>query len=576
MFHPTANSYSKSIYLFPIAVLLFFLSACSVVKDYPARTPFMYDTNIEIEGKFSTDEKKQLINQLEEQLHDSIQVRRVQKLVGWERGPRLFYSELRKPPLYDSVNAEKSVGFMRALLNSLGYYRDTINFRTNIDTLGNQYRTIVNFTVYPGKLVLLDSIRYTLSIDSLRDDTSVYKLGSDTLQAITNNSLNESLLKKGQPFAKPLISSEFNRLVDVYRNNGYLRFSFDDLIAVWDTVGLALLRPTLDPFEQASQLEELQRRRANPTADLEIRLRSKEDTTHLTRYYIGNVTVYPDLTSDTARFVPIEREVRGYKIISYYNLFKPRAITENIYLRKGALYSQRNYLRTLNRFNSVGAWRLVSIDHLPRPGTDTVDMVVKLTPASKYLFDFNIEGSKNWGNPIIIGDLGISSNIGLQNRNFGRMGNQSTTNLRYGIELNVSDELLQTQQVSLSHAITFPRFTPRISSLPFRFRSNTKTIFSINAGNTDRRNFFNLTTFSSSWGYEYNWRNKLFAIRIPNVEYNFVNSREILDDLIKENASYKYIFNNGLIVSTIMNYTISDAKKNTNNLLRFNIFPKLV
>ena len=533
--------------------------------------PFVYDTNIEIEGNFSTDEKKQLTSQLREQLHDSIRIRSIQKFIGWEKGPKMFYTEIVNPPVYDSLNADKSVQFMRALLNSLGYYRDTISYDTSIAVKGNQHRTKVNFTVHPGKLIRLDSISYNLGRDSLQTDTSVVVVGNDTLQNITLNSLSQSLLKQGEPFAKPLISSEFNRLVDVYRNNGYLRFSFDDMLAVWDTVGLALLRPTLDPIEQARQLQELQRRRANPTADLEIRLRAKPDTTHLIRYYVGNVTVYPDLTADTGLYVPVEKTVDGYKIVSYFDRFESKVLTENISLRKGELYSQRNYLRTINRFNSMGAWRLVSIDQLPREGTDTVDFNIKLTPADKYLFDINVEGSKNWGNPLIIGDLGIGTNLNLQNRNFARRANHASTNLRYGIELNVSDELLQTNQVSLTNNISFPRFIPRINSLPARFKENTRTIFSANIGNTDRRDFFNLTTINTSWGYEYNWKNKLLTLRFPNIEYSFLNTRNLLETLFAQNASYRYIFNSGLITSVIANYTISNSKKNVTSQSRFNV-----
>lgn len=557
--------------LFIFATLLLFLSSCSVVKNYPAETPFVYQTKIEIQGQYSTDERKQLTSQLSGQMHDSIQVRTVQKLIGWKNGPRFFYTELPRPAVYDSLNADKSVEFMRALLNSLGYYRDTISYDTSLVIKGDQYRTTVHFFVEPGKLIRLDSIRYNMSKDSTLNDSTASALGGDTLQRITLNSLNESLLKKGEPFAKPLISSELNRLVDVYRNNGYLRFSFDDLIAVWDTVGLALLRPTLDPFEQAAQLQELQRRRANPTADVEIRLRANKDTSHLIRYHVGNVTVYPDLSADSALYQPVERIIRGYKLISYFDLYKPRAITQNIYLQRGSLYSQRNYLRTLNRFNAIGAWRLVSIDQFPRQGTDTVDFVIKLTPARKYAFDFNVEGSRNWGNQIITGDLGLSTNFGLQNRNFARRAYQSTTNLRFGIALNVSDELLQNREVSLSHNIYFPRFIPRFGFLPTRFRENVRTIFSINTGNTDRRNYWNLTTFNTSWGYEYNWRNKLLRLRFPNIEYSFLNSRVLLEQLFRENASYRYIFNSGLITSAIANYTFTGGKKNRTNQTRFNI-----
>jgi hypothetical protein len=98
---------------------------------------------------------------------------------------------LNKPPLYDSLNADKSVQFMRALLHSLGYYRDTIVYDTTVVMRGDQYRTIVDFKVNPGKLIHLDSVWYNLGNDSLQKEAQ-----------------KESILKKGQPFAKPLISTE--------------------------------------------------------------------------------------------------------------------------------------------------------------------------------------------------------------------------------------------------------------------------------------------------------------------------------------------------------------------------------
>src|SRR5215203_103041 len=364
MFNSTASQYPKYRSLLFVVLSIFLLSSSSIVKNYPVREPFVYKTNIEIEGRLGTDEKKQLESKLNQQLHDSLRVRDVQKLIGWEKGPKFFYSVLSKPPVFDSLNADKSVQFMQALLHSLGYYRDSITYDTVVSIKDDQYRTEVNFNVHPGNLIVLDSVWYNL--------------GDDTLQKITLEAQKESLIKKGEPFAKPLISTEFNRLVDHYRNNGYLLFSFDDLIAVWDTVGLALLRPTLDPIEQAQQLQELQRRRANPTASVEVRLRANNDSLHFVQYHVGNITVYPDFRSDTTLYHSNERIVDGYRIISYHELFKPSVVIENISLAHGQLYDQRNYLKTLNRFNLLGAWRLVTVDQIPRPGTDTVDFIIKL------------------------------------------------------------------------------------------------------------------------------------------------------------------------------------------------------
>jgi outer membrane protein insertion porin family len=567
MFNFSRKIYRQSIIL--CLLLLVLVVSCTTIKDYPANAPFVYKTNIHLDGKFSTEEEKELETQLDQQLHDSIMVRSVRKLIGWKNGPRILYTEIVKPALFDSLNAEKSKLFMEAKLHSLGYYRDSIRYDTSLQIKGDQFRTTVDFHVTPGKLFLLDSVWFNIASDSARGS-------DDTLYKITQNALSESLLKKGQPFAMPLISTEFDRLTDVYRNNGYLRFSREELIAVWDTVGLALLRPTLDPIEQARQLQELQRRRENPSASLEVRLRENEDTSHLVRYYIGNVTAYPDLSPDTSQLEPtITYSRRGFKIISYRNLFKPRVIARNIYFRRGDLYSQRNYLHTLNRFNSLGAWRLVSIDQVPRENTDSVDLTIKLTPASKYLFNFNIEGSQNQSeNPLIPANLlGVGVNLGLQNRNFAKASNQANTNLRYGVELASKDDFVQTQQISLTNTVTFPRTIPNWNIFPRQWKENSRTIFSLNASNVDRREFFNLTTFNASWGFLFNWKNKLLGIRIPNVELSLLKRDSLLRNLIDSNKSYSYIFNDGLVTSSIFSYTQTNARKNVTNIMRFNLEP---
>lgn len=537
------------------AALLFVLGSCTVVKNYPKRTPFVYEAEVEVHGDLGPDDRKTLESELRNQLHDSIGVRKVQKLIGWEKGPRFFYSELRTPPVYDSVNADKSATFMQALLHSLGYYRDSINYNYRIDSINDQYRTIVHFNVLPGKRFRLDSIAINLP------DTN--------LQRVTLNARNESLLKKGEPFAIPLISTEFDRLTEVYRNNGYLRFSKEELLAVWDTVGIALLQPTLDPFQQAEQLEALARRRENPTADVEITLRANPDSSHLIKYHVGDITVYPDLNVDTALYIPDTVYRNGIRIISYYDLFKPRILTENIYLNKGDLYQQRNYLKTLNRFNALGSWRLSSIDPLPRAGTDTVDFNVKLTPAQKYIFDANIEGSQNWGSPVTAGNL-IGVNFSLQDRNFAKRAIQGQSSLRFGTELN-PDRFVQTRQISFGHSYIFPRFVPRIKWK--QVQENTSSSLILNANIISRKDFLNLSSINTSWGYTNNWKNKILTARFPNIEYSVLEKGKLLDSLINANRSYEFIFSDGLVLSTIFGYTFTNSKKNHTTITRFSFEP---
>ena len=61
------------------------------------------------------------------------------------------------------------------------------------------------------------------------------------------------------------ISAELDRLTDLYRNSGYLRFTRDELVGLWDTLDVSLLQPSIDPFEQLEILQRLRERRENPT-----------------------------------------------------------------------------------------------------------------------------------------------------------------------------------------------------------------------------------------------------------------------------------------------------------------------
>lgn len=561
MLHGTPRTYTS---IHPIAIIAIVCICCAscklttIVKKFPPNKPFVFDTKIKVEGNYTTAGKKDLEARLQNQLDDSMQVRSVSKVL---------WSELKHPPAFDSASADKSILFMHILMNKLGYFKDSIHYKVSIDTVKKkQYRATTVFTVMPGKLVRIDSILYNIRIPDL--------------QQLTDSAMTDTYLKKGHSFSQDTIAAELDRLVEVYRNRGYLRITRDELICAWDTLDASLLAPALDPFEQLQQLQEIKAHRENPTVNLEIRLRPTADSSRLKKYFVGNISLYPDFNEDTAAYTRKEKKVRGINMVYYRDLFRLKSLPPNVYFKSGDLYSQRRYLRTINRFNSLGAWRLVDIEQLPRKGTDSVDTKIKLTPASKYLFSANLEGSFNSGSVLSVTNLfGVGFNIGLQNRNFARASNQSNTNVRFGTEFSATQgqQFIQTKQASIGHSIYFPRLIPPMNFLPERLKDNGRTVLSFNVANTDRKDLFNLTTVTASWGYDFNWRNRRqnvtrsLGIKIPNIEYNFLTRRDSLDTLIKNNPSLKYIFNQGLIVSelSIRFTTIWDRKKSA-DIFRFN------
>lgn len=555
---PAAKTTKTVSYLFVIAAFAAVLNSCGV-KNYPQK-PFVYNYNINING--SEEEKKILEPQLEQQLHDSIRVRRERKF--------LVIKVLKNPPVFDSVNMSTSKLYMSTMLNTLGYYRDSIHPYYNIDTVEDQKRVTVNFDVYPGKLFRLDSIAYNL-LDSVPHTPAI-----DTLQKLTVNSLDQSVLHKGDPFSQYLISAELDRITDLAKNNGYLKFSKEQLLAVWDTVGRSILTPTTDVTEQLRQLEELRKKRENPTADLEIRLRPDPDTGQLARYHIGEVRIYPDTNIDTMLNDESRKKVEvltrnHYRFISYQNLFKPRKLTKFISLYRGDLYSQLAARKTQSRFN-LPAWKSVTLNQIPRPGTDTVDFVLFLVPAKKYRLNLGVDVSRNQSYIVDQGSLlGLGANLTLINRNFAKAANVATTNLRYGIELGSNVNKIQTQQFLLSNNIQFPRLVPKLQWLPIpqKQKDSASTFLSFNLGYTDRIDYYRVFSLTTSWAYEFTWNKTILGIRIPNVEYYFLERRSQLNKLIDTNQSYKFIFNDGLILSSLINVTTTGGKKYVGNVFRF-------
>ncbi|MES1221077.1 MAG: hypothetical protein ABUT20_36590, partial [Bacteroidota bacterium] len=211
----TASLFNTTVaLLFALVVLAL---SCTIPKYYEVRKPFVFKTNIRVDGDLPKDQRENLVLKLNNQLDDSMRVRTVFTFSRRFRPEKknkksflpTFYRELAPPPAFDTANITRSKGFMVSLLNSLGYYRPVINDTFRIDTVGKEYRTYVDFTVIPGKNLKLDSVGYSLQ--------------THELQALAIQNIDQSLLKKGKPFSKQLIASELDRLIDIFRNNGYYK-----------------------------------------------------------------------------------------------------------------------------------------------------------------------------------------------------------------------------------------------------------------------------------------------------------------------------------------------------------------
>jgi outer membrane protein insertion porin family len=543
-------------FLSPAYLLAFAISlslfACTVPRKYPLRRPFVFATSIKVEGNLKPSEKQDLASRLANQVDDSLRVQ-VVSIAG-------VYRRIMNPPVFDTLNVRRSIGFMVDLLNASGYFAPTIKDTIRRDTIRfdrhpelDQYRVRIDFRVWPGKQLMLDSIGYALT--------------TPELQALTLQSRSQSLIRKGVPYSKQILSDELDRLVTLFQNHGYFKFSKKDLYFERDTVLAGLLDPNLDPFQQAALMEKLLQKRENPTMSVVVVQRPVIDSSHIIPYSIGHVTVYPDLPilqEDTATFSNIDTSsAKGFTFITRTNKFKTKTLLENIYTLPGDQYQWRKYVQTVNRFNQLGAWQQASMTLDPADSSDSVlDATLKLYPNKKYDIAPSLEASRNTNDILNTGTLfGTAVDLTLLNRNTFRAAVQSTTNLRAGVEFGGS--FIQTTDLTLSHSISFPKpiGRPNIGFLTKMFpKDSTHTVISGNASYTDRRTaadseFFNVKSINGSIGWERNIGNETFILTPINIEYTDLEKSDTFQRYLNQFPSLNLAFKTGLVMSSQFAYS---------------------
>ncbi len=519
------------------SVFIMFFTSCLVVKHYPPDKPFAFKSNIKLESKLPFYQKEELKDKLTAQLDDSLRNRIVTKwLVG---------KKLTNPPVFDTNYAVHSVSFMKALLKAQGYLNGNVTWDTTLIVTQKQQRVTTTFRATPGKLTRIDSVSY-----DFRDSS---------LQNLAQRSLRRSNLKKGDPYTKDAVAAELDRLIDVFKNNGYYKISREDIYAEVDTVFAALINPNLDMLDRVRLFEQLKKKREKPTINISIKQRARENPSHLKKFYLDKVSIYPDLSlrEDSVQTPFNIDTIRNITIFSRYNMFKRRFIVNNNYLLPGDLYNQRNYIKTINNYNQLGAWQQSSIDIYPNDSLGKLNMDIRLYPAIKRNLNIGLEASRNESDVVASNLFGLGVTLGVTNRNVARESVQSSLSTRFGIELG--QKLLQTVQTSVNYSLHFPKFI-----LPFKDSSKAKgrissegTNLNINGSNTLRKDFYTLQNANISWGYDWTKgrditrRNKIYLFNYSpiNFEYQKVKPTDSLNNLIKQVPNLYYSFQDGFIIS---------------------------
>ncbi len=564
---------------FPLLKNIFFLSlvlsSCIIPKKYQKDKPFVISNSIKVNGgNFTKDELSALKSRLNAQLDDSSKINVVDKYF-------IRHIYLR-PAVFDTASAAKSASNMKASMLHLGYYKARVDYKADTVVKNKQQRVTVQYIVVPGKPTLIDTISY--------------RLKKTDIQELTMQNMDKTLLEKNKPVTKAAVLGEISRLVDLYRNNGYYKITSEELKMRGDTALEALTSISDDPFEQLRLLAEAQQGKDSPKIRLGLVLSPPADSNRLKKYYINNIYILPDYRpGDKLNDSSLtERVTKDLYIIRYHNkLFRSNFLSRNVFLKKGDLYSQSNFYKTLNSFSRAGVWQSSNIEIKEVKDGDSINkinLIIQLMPAKQFGFETSIEASysatsntnsvtaANAGNL-----LGTSGNVALTNRNLGKEGIKMTTGLRAGLELNLRPDssktksIINSNEVSLSNVLVIPRFilVPKCIANSKRILS-PETFNNINLSYINRINLFKLQ--SVNFGVGYTWRNRKNAQWVTkplNIEFTRLYNQST--DFIKtldENPFLRYSFNTALVAGSSIGYTsLRTSRKypNRQNGLKINL-----
>ena len=515
----------------------------AIVRNYPKEKEFIYNNKIIVKDATSIQNAKELSIALDNYWDDSIKVLKIRQYG--------IFNTIIKPQSYQPERMSRTIQYMSDFLASQGYNHPTLTPIIRTDTVKKEWRTTVTMEVELNKKTLLDSISYQLS--------------DPILQNIALKNSQASYLKKGQAFSNQGINNELDRLVTLFRSNGFFNFTKEKIFAEVDTIDASLMVLQLDPLSQITQVTEAkEKNNQNPSWKISIQLRNL--TKDITKQYsVGQQLFYSDIAlidnpDSILTHPPLKRDTLDH-LVHLYTIpkFKSALFKEQAFIQKGSLFNESSYYQTLNNFSSLGAWQ--QVDGRTALVNDSVYLHYFLVPNFRRSVNFDIEGSRNTAQLGSGNLLGLSTNMTYRDRNVQRKAIASTTSLRLGVELNLNSgsNLTQTLLWNVGQTYSFPNLLIPFVKKVAKANQNVKSNFSMYGSYMDRLDFYQLKSFTTNWGYEWkknkNGKQQLINYRPLNIELYLLNKFSQLDSLLILNPFLRSSFNEGNIVSQSLSYT---------------------
>lgn len=285
------------------------------------------------------------------------------------------------PVLVDSSRTERGLRRLEAYYFDRGYFDK--EGRYEVEKTGDR-RAQVRYQIDLGDPYAIDTLGRSIASPALDSLYLLHKGGS--------------LVRQGDQYDTDHFTGERERLTNLFRNSGV--WNFQESSITFD-----ILLDTLNRQDQ----------RLDVTLNID-NLRSRGDSITASEPYrvrrMGDIHIYPDHSFGPQSQSLDSIQYENYTL--YYDgelRYRPKALTDAIFLARDSVYRDIDRLRTYRRITSLNTFRYPNIELLEAPG-DRLDANIYLTsrPKNSLSLDFDVTHSN-------IRRLGVGLGTALITRN---------------------------------------------------------------------------------------------------------------------------------------------------------------
>lgn len=530
------KTYRRSI----VILLLVMLQSCSVTKFIPEDETLYTGADLILVENDSIKNAENIENELESLLKPEPN----SSFLGMRLGLYYHYKAQKENPGFFNKWLNKKIGQEPVYLSDVNPQRIETLLLNRLDNNGFFYSTAkaeVKTTKKFTKISYEAKLTEPYVLETLKLDSIANSLGNEIVEILKN-----SPLKPGTRFNLDLMKFERERIDNQLKQKGYYNFNPDFLIFEADT----------NRYKQKK-------------FDLFLRLKKGTPKKSIIPYIIDSINVYPNysIANDSVKMDENNTTVNGINFIQKEVFFKPELLEAYILLKKGQKYDAETARLTSNRLSALGNYKFVNLrfneqDTTAADLTGSLSADLFLSPLTKRALRAELQAVTKSN-----GFAGPGIELSYTNRNVfkGAERISVTANFAYETQIANRNTGLSSTAFGLKTDLILPRLIP---FSPKRFKySVPSTKISLGADVLNRSQLYTLTSFNTSFGYEWKANKYVFQKLNPiSVTYvNLSNATQEFDAILAANPFLANSFEQQFIAG--LNYTftyneLADKKKN--------------